>query len=166
MQLPDINLRVIRRLMKFLQAYHQEQQKVHQLPTERTVEDLSLVFGHILFRTWDSEQGSYEDRRIAQSLFRKLLIHYNRIFTSRDRAVPTMFSPLKGTTIDQSPKVRKGIPSVFASKRSSRMGISLEKDSPSSINLEKQDSLIDCSSPELEYMCGDVPSQVAAGKPM
>lgn len=147
LQLPDMNLRVIKRLVKFLQHYHQEQQKVNQIPTERTVDSLSKVFGHLFFRTWDSEQGSYDDRKISQSLFSKLLFHYDQIFTRKEKDIPTMFSQFRGTTVDPrgNGKVRKEIPSTFHSNNNNYNNVT---QNANNISLEKKSNITLTKKPE------------------
>jgi len=126
LQLPDINLRVVKRLMKFLQLYCREQQRVCQVPTERTVDTLSKIFGRLLFNTWDETGGDFEDCVVSQSLFAKFLVNYDRIFSSQDSL--QMFSPLETMSAPSATMHRGEIPKEFSSEKIERsQGICLDK---------------------------------------
>lgn len=127
LQLPDINLRVLKRLINFLCIYASEQQHTFQVPKERTIGSLSNVFAFLTFRSYEEEQGnaSFEDTSVSQSLVSKMIINYDALFGTVKEY---------GNTL--SPAVLKKAP-IPLSKPSAP--ICLDKAPVSSISLEKND---------------------------
>ena len=133
LQLPDINLRVIKRLIRFLGLYATEQQLIYQIPRDRTIDSLGSVFGFLTFRSYDEEQGNanFEDKSISQSLLSKCIVNRDALFGSIKENASTL-----------SPAVAKALSPVGTVNAGS--GICLDKapldnTSTSSISLAKVD---------------------------
>ena len=99
LQLPDVNLRVVKRLITFLSSYCEEQQRVCNAPLSNSIERLSKVFGRLLFHSWETEPGDYQAQVVCNSLFSRLLTNHERVFATTGASVASyegsVFNPAR-----------------------------------------------------------------------
>ena len=175
LQLPDINLRVIRRLVKFLDFYCNEQQTICNIPEQRTADNVSKVFGRLVFNTWEAEQNNdFDSQTISDTLFRKLLVNFSRVFYSTGSslfesdmaALGTQRGVPKGISLEKTPQSNPK--RISLSKPSAEISaIQKEKKLPTPPRPPSEESkctfnMDTITAPEMNFVCSEAPSEVGS----
>ena len=101
LQLPDINLKVMRRLLLFLYNHCSIIEQTFSTPISTSVQSLSTAFSSTFFNTFDtSSERYYVTTSLQDKLFCKLLENNTRLFAS-SRGLGSFYNPY-GDDIESS----------------------------------------------------------------